>query len=66
MQITCPLCGERDIREFSIKGDETYLHRPEPEAGRRRGTTTSTTATTRRASAGAVAPRPAAAARGLS
>jgi heterotetrameric sarcosine oxidase delta subunit len=33
MQITCPLCGDRDIREFSIKGDETYLHRPNPEAG---------------------------------
>jgi heterotetrameric sarcosine oxidase delta subunit len=33
MQITCPLCGARDIREFSIKGHETYLHRPDPEAG---------------------------------
>jgi sarcosine oxidase subunit delta len=33
MQITCPLCGARDIREFSIKGHETYLHRPAPDAG---------------------------------
>jgi heterotetrameric sarcosine oxidase delta subunit len=33
MQITCPLCGDRDIREFSIKGHETYLHRPDPDAG---------------------------------
>jgi heterotetrameric sarcosine oxidase delta subunit len=33
MQITCPLCGARDIREFSIRGHETYLHRPAPDAG---------------------------------
>ena len=33
MRITCPLCGDRDSREFSIKGHETYLTRPAPEAG---------------------------------
>jgi heterotetrameric sarcosine oxidase delta subunit len=33
MLINCPLCGPRDIREFTIKGDASYLNRPEPEAG---------------------------------
>ncbi len=33
MQINCPLCGPRDIREFTIKGHATYLDRPDPEAG---------------------------------
>lgn len=33
MRVTCPLCGDRDIREFSHKGHETYLARPEPDAG---------------------------------
>jgi sarcosine oxidase subunit delta len=28
MQIPCPLCGDRDIREFTCKGHETYLTRP--------------------------------------
>jgi len=32
MRITCPLCGERDRREFYYYGAETYLHRPAPEA----------------------------------
>ena len=31
MQIDCPLCGARDIREFSNKGHETYLARPTDE-----------------------------------
>jgi sarcosine oxidase subunit delta len=29
MRIACPLCGERDLREFAFLGAETYLHRPE-------------------------------------
>ncbi|WP_425092570.1 sarcosine oxidase subunit delta [Tropicimonas sp. S265A] len=29
MRIPCPLCGERDLREFTYLGDETYLSRPE-------------------------------------
>ncbi|WP_227284470.1 sarcosine oxidase subunit delta [Boseongicola sp. H5] len=33
MRITCPLCGDRDSREFSIRGHETYLDRPAPDAG---------------------------------
>jgi len=28
MRIPCPLCGDRDIREFTYKGHETYLCRP--------------------------------------
>lgn len=28
MMIPCPICGPRDIREFTYKGHETYLHRP--------------------------------------
>ena len=31
MMINCPLCGPRDIREFTIKGHATYLDRPDPE-----------------------------------
>ena len=31
MQIACPICGARDIREFSSKGHETYLARPGDE-----------------------------------
>lgn len=33
MRITCPLCGERDRREFYYQGDAVALRRPEPEAG---------------------------------
>jgi len=33
MRITCPLCGERDRREFYYKGAAVALNRPEPEAG---------------------------------
>lgn len=29
MRIPCPLCGPRDIREFTCKGHETYLRRPD-------------------------------------
>ena len=28
MRITCPLCGDRDRREFYYMGHETYLSRP--------------------------------------
>ena len=31
MRIPCPLCGARDIREFTYKG--AALVRPDPEAG---------------------------------
>jgi sarcosine oxidase subunit delta len=33
MQIPCPLCGPRDIREFTYKGHATYLDRPPEGAG---------------------------------
>ncbi|MCP9481319.1 sarcosine oxidase subunit delta [Shimia sp. CNT1-13L.2] len=33
MRITCPLCGERDRREFYYQGDAKMLNRPDPEAG---------------------------------
>ena len=32
MRLTCPLCGDRDRREFTYYGASDYLHRPEPEA----------------------------------
>ena len=32
MRITCPLCGERDRREFYYAGDETYADRPVADA----------------------------------
>jgi len=32
MRITCPLCGERDRREFTWSGDALALHRPAREA----------------------------------
>lgn len=28
MRITCPLCGERDRREYYYMGHETFLNRP--------------------------------------
>lgn len=28
MRISCPLCGPRDLREFTYLGHETYLARP--------------------------------------
>lgn len=32
MRITCPLCGERDRREFYYSGAATALARPAPDA----------------------------------
>ena len=31
MRISCPYCGERDVREFSYFGDAT-LRRPDPQS----------------------------------
>ncbi len=33
MRLTCPICGERDRREFYYKGDAVALSRPDPDAG---------------------------------
>jgi len=33
MRINCPVCGERDRREFYYGGDAVALHRPAPDAG---------------------------------
>ncbi len=33
MRLTCPLCGARDLREFSYRGDAGLMVRPEPGAG---------------------------------
>lgn len=33
MRLPCPICGERDIREFTYKGDAVALLRPAPDAG---------------------------------
>jgi heterotetrameric sarcosine oxidase delta subunit len=33
MRITCPLCGERDRREFTWQGDALAMARPAPDAG---------------------------------
>ena len=30
MRINCPICGLRDLREFTYLGDATYLNRPAP------------------------------------
>ncbi|MFU8882794.1 MAG: sarcosine oxidase subunit delta [Rhodobacterales bacterium] len=32
MRITCPICGERDRREFYYQGDAVALRRPGPAA----------------------------------
>ena len=32
MRISCPLCGDRDRREFYYLGDAVALNRPEAEA----------------------------------
>jgi heterotetrameric sarcosine oxidase delta subunit len=32
MIIECPLCGPRDLREFTIKGSAVALDRPAPSA----------------------------------
>lgn len=33
MRINCPICGERDRREFYYVGDAVLLDRPAPDAG---------------------------------
>ena len=33
MRLTCPICGERDRREFYYVGDALALNRPAPDAG---------------------------------
>lgn len=33
MRIPCPLCGPRDLREFSYRGHAVGLDRPAPDAG---------------------------------
>ncbi|MGH1577590.1 sarcosine oxidase subunit delta [Planktotalea sp.] len=33
MRLKCPICGERDRREFYYVGDAVALDRPEPDAG---------------------------------
>jgi heterotetrameric sarcosine oxidase delta subunit len=33
MKLPCPLCGDRDIREFSYRGHAVGLDRPAPDAG---------------------------------
>ena len=32
MRLTCPICGERDRREFYYQGDAVALDRPAPDA----------------------------------
>ena len=31
MRLTCPICGERDRREFYYMGDAVAVQRPEPD-----------------------------------
>ncbi len=33
MRLTCPICGERDVREFACRGSAKLLARPDPGAG---------------------------------
>ena len=33
MRLTCPVCGERDLREFTYRGSTALLARPEADAG---------------------------------
>lgn len=33
MRINCPVCGERDSREFHYRGSAKLLERPAPDAG---------------------------------
>lgn len=33
MRIPCPLCGPRDLREFTYRGHEAGIARPAPDAG---------------------------------
>lgn len=32
MRINCPLCGERDLREFTYRGSARLMNRPGPRA----------------------------------
>ena len=32
MRLLCPICGERDRREFYYQGDAAMLNRPDPTA----------------------------------
>ncbi|MEM6276853.1 MAG: sarcosine oxidase subunit delta [Pseudomonadota bacterium] len=32
MKLRCPICGERDIREFTYLGHASRLNRPAPDA----------------------------------
>lgn len=33
MRLTCPICGTRDLREFSYRGAATLMQRPAADAG---------------------------------
>lgn len=33
MRLACPICGDRDRREFYYQGDAVALSRPDPDAG---------------------------------
>jgi methylglutamate dehydrogenase subunit B len=33
MRLPCPICGERDVREFYYQGESVMLDRPDPDAG---------------------------------
>ncbi|MFL4470204.1 sarcosine oxidase subunit delta [Tateyamaria armeniaca] len=33
MRLPCPICGERDVREFYYQGAAVMLSRPDPDAG---------------------------------
>ena len=33
MRICCPICGERDLREFHYEGSSKLIDRPEMGAG---------------------------------
>ena len=33
MRIKCPICGDRDMREYYYQGDAVMIHRPAPDAG---------------------------------
>lgn len=33
MRLTCPLCGDRDSREFSYRGSAKLLERPKDDGG---------------------------------
>lgn len=33
MRLRCPVCGERDVREFAYRGSAVLMARPAPDAG---------------------------------